>query len=236
MIGSGGQGEPGQGLLQQLLAVRVERAEPLDLPRAQGAVQAARPRLLAFPGHRDPPQHRGAAPLTTAIATRGRTGQSGQVQPRHLHVHVDAVQQRTRDAPAIARNLVRRAMAATATVTQITAGTGIHGRHQLEARGKLRTVGRPGDQDASGLQRLPEHLQHPSVELRQFVQKQHPQMGQRDLPRPRIASPAHQGHPGGGVMGGAERPLAPGRRVEAVAVADGAQRGALQGLGLAHGR
>ena len=55
-------------------------------------------------------------------------------------------------------------------------------------------AGGAGDGDVARLQRFPQHLQHPAVELREFVQEHNPVVGEGDLPGARIAAAADQGH------------------------------------------
>ncbi len=81
----------------------------------------------------------------------------------------------------------------------------------------------------TALQGFAQHLQHPAIELRQFVEEQHPLVGQGDLPRSRLRAATHQGHRRGTVVGGAEGTPAPEAGIEAFA-ADRGQRRRLQGL------
>jgi hypothetical protein len=60
-----------------------------------------------------------------------------QLNARHLDVHVDAVEQRTRDPGPIALNFGGRTVAIARRVALAPAGAGIHGRDELECRGVL---------------------------------------------------------------------------------------------------
>src|SRR6185312_12834589 len=84
----------------------------------------------------------------------------------HLHVQVDAVEQRARDALPVARDGEARAAARMAAMAAIAARAGIHRRDELEARGKVRLPRRPRDGDAARLQRLAQDLEHGTAELR----------------------------------------------------------------------
>jgi hypothetical protein len=56
---------------------------------------------------------------------------------RHLHLQVDAVEQRARQLALVARHLLGRAAAGAAGAAEPAAGAGVHRRHQLEARREL---------------------------------------------------------------------------------------------------
>jgi hypothetical protein len=51
------------------------------------------------------------------------------------------------------------------------------------------------------LERLPQDLENMAAELGQFIQEEHPLVGQRHVPRHRHGAPADQPHIGDGVMG-----------------------------------
>jgi len=65
----------------------------------------------------------------------------------HFDLHVDAVQQRSRDAALVAQDLVWRALAGLGGMAQVSARAGIHGRDQLEAGGKVGVTRGAGDGD-----------------------------------------------------------------------------------------
>lgn len=83
----------------------------------------------------------------------------------HLDLHVDAVQQGSRNPVAVACDLVGRAMALAAIVAEISAWTGVHRRDQLEFRREIRPVRRARDGDVPGLQGFPKRLQNTALEL-----------------------------------------------------------------------
>ena len=70
-------------------------------------------------------------------------------------------------------------------VVEVSAGTGIHRRHQHEARRKAQRHGRPRDGHVAVFQRLAHHFQHIAGELGKLVEEQHAVVGQRHFARPR---------------------------------------------------
>ena len=102
--------------------------------------------------------------------------------PRHLEAQVEAVQQRSRDAPQVAEAR-RLAAAAGAGLAAGAARAGVHGGHQLEARRELHRGPRPGHPHDAFLERLAEPVQDRGLELAELIQEQHPAVGQRDLAR-----------------------------------------------------
>ena len=136
---------------------------------------------LQVAGVHHPFAHRGAR-----FAGRAVGAQCAGRQPRHLHVQVDAFEQRPGDASAIAADHLVVAQAAAGRVAGPAAGAGIHRRHQLEARRELAVARGPRDADAAGFQRLAQHFQRVPAPFRQLVEEQHAVMGQRDLAGSRI--------------------------------------------------
>ena len=159
----------------------------------------------------------GADPLAASLtATRCSTGTCLQ-----LDMHVDTIDQRSRNAVSIAGDCPARATAAAAALARIAAGTGIHRGDQLEPRRDIRRYARarPHD-DHAALQRLAQRLEDVARELRQLVEKQHAVVRERELAGPQRAA-ADEGGDRGRVLRTskrscdcAARPLA-GRRGEA---------------------
>ena len=112
----------------------------------------------------------------------------------HADGEIDAVEQRTRHAPAIARDAVRRAVAASAGVAEPPAGTGIHRGDELELRRERGLPRRAGDVDDAGLERFAQRLENAPLPLRQFVEKKNSLVGQRNFTGPRIAAAADEGY------------------------------------------
>src|SRR5207249_6679746 len=111
-------------------------------------------------------------------------------QRRELDVQVDAVEERPREAPEIARSLGRRAHAAIERGT--TAPARIGGGHELEACGKLADAAGAGDGDAAVFERLAERLEDVLLELRELVEKKHSQMSERHFAGMRRTAGADQ--------------------------------------------
>lgn len=88
----------------------------------------------------------------------------------------------------------------------MSAAAWVHRRDQLDARGKAHMRVGPRDADGAGLQRLAQRIEHRALELRQFIQEQHAQVGETHLPRPDAKAPAHQRGHRGRVM---RRPVGP---------------------------
>ena len=87
-----------------------------------------------------------------------------------------------------------RAGALVPAVPVVTAGAWVHCRNKHKI-GRIGYGGhRPRDRDLPGLQRLAEDFEHSALELRQFIQKQDPVMGQTDLPGPRYLAPSDEGN------------------------------------------
>ena len=123
---------------------------------------------------------------------------------RHLDLDVDPVQERPGNPGAIGADLVGGAGAGPFDVPQETAGAGIHGRHQHEPGRVGERGGRPGDGDFAFFQGLAQHLEGGAAELRQFVQEEHPVVGQAHLPGPGDGAAADEPRVRDGVVGGAE--------------------------------
>jgi hypothetical protein len=86
------------------------------------------------------------------------------------------------------------------------------------------------------LERLAQHLEDVTAELRQLIQKEHAIMRQRYLPWHRHLAAADQPHIGDGVMGGPKGPDRDQRRARAGEAGDAMHAGGLEGFGQAHRR
>ncbi len=176
-------------LFQQLAGqVRVGAAVG---PRVTGRLHGAgRPDAGSHLGRRTPGQ----------AAAQVLVGHGG-----HLHVQVDAVQQRAGKPRPIALHRRAKAGAGVPVVGAIPAGAGVHGRHQHAVRRIGQRDGGAGDGHHAVFQRLAHHLQRGLAEFRQLVQKQHPAMGQGNLSGARVGPAAHQAVVRHGVMRRAKR-------------------------------
>ena len=98
-------------------------------PAGLRTLAAAGALLLDGPRRFDPGADRGAG------FALGRVGpQFGRGQPRHLHMQVDAVQQRPGYLGLVLADLLGGTAATAPPVAEITAGTGIHAGNQHHAR------------------------------------------------------------------------------------------------------
>ena len=137
----------------------------------------------------------------------GGSGVSGQFivfQRRHIHAEVDAVQHGAGQAAEVAVDGGLGAGAASAGVAVPAAFAGVHGAHQHESAGVGDRAGHPGDLGLAVLQRLTQHFQHFGVEFRQFIQKQHAVVGQRDLAGAEAAAAARHTGCGNSMVGRTE--------------------------------
>ena len=150
-------------------------------------------------------------------------------------MQVETVEERPRDPRLVAPDRVREAAASVRAVSEVAARAGVHGRHELEARGKLRLAGGPHDRDPARFERFAQHVEDGPAELRQLVEEQHPVVGERDLARPGRDPASHQPDRRGRVVRRPEGPLPPrgGVPLQAPGGVDGHR---LQRFGLAHGR
>ena len=86
---------------------------------------------------------------------------------------IDPVQKRAGDLPPVAVELARRAGALVVRVGKISAGAGVHRRYEHEG-GRVGDRGhRAGDRHLSVFERLAQHLEGVSLELRDLVEEEH---------------------------------------------------------------
>src|SRR6185295_19937290 len=85
---------------------------------------------------------------------------------RDFDMNVDAIQQRSRDAPPVACYLIGRAATSTAVVPKKAARARIHRGDELKARRKVRLARCARDGDTTRFQRLAQHLENVAAELR----------------------------------------------------------------------
>lgn len=172
--GSKGQGQALAGAFQPgfiRLGQRAMLAQPREIQERIGATLAL---LLMLSSLGD--QRGGGGCVAAGLWGRVQRGDfAGDRQ-----VQVDPIQQGPGEFVAIALDLLGRA--------HITAGAGVHRRHQLEARGEAHSVTGAGNHDVPRLQWLAQDLQHLAIKLREFIQEQHSMMGQGDFPRLRFRS------------------------------------------------
>ena len=110
----------------------------------------------------------------------------------HLDSHVDAIEQRARDAVLVTRDQIWRASALDCPVAEVTARARIHRGDQLKLGRILDLPRRARHGDAAGFERLPQRFEHAPLEFRQLVEKQHAMVRQRNLAGHRWIAAAHQ--------------------------------------------
>lgn len=118
VIRAGGQVQAGDGLFEQVFAVRIRRAEPVDFLDAQLIVGFSLPVDLLPVGFFDTPPD-GCAFLAGCLLAHQFFLRHGG----HFDLQVDAIEQRAGNPRAVAGDLIRRAMAFAGSVSQVTAGT-----------------------------------------------------------------------------------------------------------------
>ena len=107
----------------------------------------------------------------------------------------------------VAAHLLGCAAAAARGMAIPAAFAGVHRADQHEAAGEADAGRHAGDRDRPILQGLAQHLQRVHAKLRQLIQKEHPVVGQADLPRPGYAAAAGQTRRRHAVVGRAEGPM-----------------------------
>src|SRR5882724_11974303 len=115
-------------MAQQLARLTSRGAVAVDFASAEERVRLALTENLDLVGAGDAPGDRGRR------LASGRSDQLAIARCGHLQLDVDAIGERPRDTPAIARDALWRAPAASAAVAAMA---GIHRRDQLEASRKL---------------------------------------------------------------------------------------------------
>ena len=107
-------------------------------------------------------------------------------------------------------------MAFARAVVVKSAGTGVHGGGQHEARGEGQRHGSPRDANSTVFERLAHDLQNVAREFGEFIEKQNAIMSERNFARPRDGAAANETRVRDGVMRRAERaqPDQSGARVE----------------------
>ena len=228
VVGPGGEAQALHGHLQQALGLGGRGAVLLDESGRHVGVGVdagfmETPRL-DLPGRYDP------GPQLDGALARFRGRQVPERHRRHLDLDVDPVQERPGDPGTVGVDLVGGAGAGPFGVAQEAAGAGVHGRHQHEPGRVGQRGGRPGDGDLAFFQGLAQDLQGGAAELRQFVQEEHPVVGQAHLPGPGDGAAADEPGVRDGVVGRPEG--APGHQGLAgfQAPHDAVDLGGLQGL------
>ena len=123
----------------------------------------------------------------------------------HLDMDVDAVHERAGDAFLVAGDGGGGAGAGFDGIAVKAARAGVHGSHHHEVGGEGQRALGAADRDGFIFDRLAEDFQDAGAELRQFIEKEHAAVGQRDLAGVRPIAAAHQSSMRDGVVRRAER-------------------------------
>lgn len=130
IVSAGGEGELLHRLLEQVAQFRLERAELFQLSgghsRIGGDTGALEALALALPGEFH------AGPNGRGIFPRLIVAQFGDRERGGLDVQIDAVEQWTADAGAVALDLGGGTAAFVLRVAEVAAGAGIHRGHEHE--------------------------------------------------------------------------------------------------------
>src|SRR5205814_9215254 len=125
-----------------------------------------------------------------------------------VDMQIDAVEERPGDARLVFLGAARRTTAGTAGLGEIAAAARVHRRDELHARREGDMAVGARDADATGFERLAQRLEGGTVELRQFIKKEHPLMRQGNFTGAGAQPAADKRRQRRGVMWVAERPLA----------------------------
>ncbi len=113
--------------------------------RSAGNLRVARGDALGQASRREGPRLHDPPPDRRRRLRGGRAGDRPGERPRTRDVQVDAVDQRPRDLPSVARDRVERAAAGPPRITAIAARAGVHRRDEEEVARERRTRRRAHD-------------------------------------------------------------------------------------------
>ena len=180
VVAAGGEALAGHRPFEQGFAGGIERAELADLAGRHCGIgeDALAPKAFEL----------SAAGFDNAFADVGgwlggavrAAAELGEFYGRHVDVDIDAVHQRAGDLADITLDLHRRALALAARA-EVAARARVHRGDEREICRKGQRRGGPRDGHLFVLHRLPQDLKHAAVKLREFVEKEHAEMCQRDL-------------------------------------------------------
>jgi hypothetical protein len=159
-----GQIQRGHGALEQALIPGHQPAPALGFVLAELGVEFAGAGQLQGSAVEHPGPYE-----CGGFATRRGLSQVLWLDPRHRHVQVDAVEQRAGQAMAVLLDHVGGAAAPTAGIAGPPAGTGIHRRNELEARGKIRIAAEARHRHHAGFQRLAQGIERAALPFADLV-------------------------------------------------------------------
>src|SRR5690606_30754634 len=120
-------------------------------------------------------------------------------------VDIDPVQQRPGDLIQITMDPGRSADTFLQERSKVPAGARVHSRDQHEIRGKGERACCSTDSNFFLFQRLPQNFQDMTLELGQFVEKEHPFVSQRYFSWPRCGTASHHTRSAYRMMGRSKR-------------------------------
>jgi hypothetical protein len=179
-VGTGAQAQFVDGGFEQSFRVVIHRTIALDISGAHLGVGMDGSFLKA--------PELDVARLIDALANRLRgfpgvtAGEILVANRRHFDLNVDAIEERSGDARAIALDLERRADAFFLRIGKKAARARVHRRDEHDGRGIIDRAEGAGDGDVAVFERLAHHFEHVAPELRQFVEEQNPIVAQIDRP------------------------------------------------------
>lgn len=162
-----------------LLLRKPKTAENTDISRSQLRIEPDRHPFIALllPGSRFHYLCCQLSAVTAILFSASR--QSRKFHPRHLRADIHAIQNRAGNPAQVSLYLSRRT-AALVPIRIISAGAGIHGRHQHKIRRIAEGSAAPGDLDPVLFHGLSEQIQRFPSEFRQLIQEQNPSVRQTD--------------------------------------------------------
>ena len=126
---------------------------------------------------------------------------------RDLEMNVDAIQEGAAQFGEIAIDLRCRAIAPLAGIIAVTTRTRVHGGDKLKACLIADMHLSARKRHRAGFNRLTQSIERLTREFRQFIQKKHAIMRQRNLARAGVAATANEGGHAGRMMRCAKRAL-----------------------------
>ena len=178
-VAAGREAEAVGDHLQQFVSGLVHRTELADVAGLHLAVgvqaEGFQPLPLQLPGGFDPGADGGGGFAVDGI---------GEILVRHpgnFDMQVDAVEQRTGEAGAVALQHRRGAGAFAQAVAEKTAVAGIHRCHQHEIGGIGETGSGAADADLAVFEGLAQHFQHIFFELGELIQKKDAVVSEADF-------------------------------------------------------
>src|SRR5690606_18962808 len=204
VVGAGRKYQLDDCLFQQLSRCLAQLAVLPDLDRSHLSVTKDRSRLLEAPKLNLPSRQH---PFGNGSG-RFRAGVSCQFIVLHLRyfdVDIDPVQQRPGDLIQITVDQGRSADTFLQEQSKVPAGAGGHSRDQHEIRGKGESACSSTDSNCVLFKRPPQSFQDMTLELGQFVEKEHPFVSQRYFSWPRCGTASHHTRSAYRMMGRSKR-------------------------------